>query len=198
MDIKFNTVNIKVILLDILSIIVKLYWTNSWWHLPTFRKGASCCQHVTREHDPLTPWHLQVTFMFCITAWNHISHYAGTRHKEDFWYQSKFHQNTCRNLPLYTTWLTGGQTQSARSNMDFIDLGFESCEINFNWFWNFFYFKTYAKQSSKLLTLVTGRSAHIHILIAKFAIAHNCHLSQLVTIVKNDVNFHFLSQFSQL
>ena len=40
---------------------------------------------------------------------------------------------------------------------------------------------------------MTGRSAHIHILITKFAIAHNCHLSQLVTIVKNGENFHFLS-----
>ena len=59
------------------------------------------------------------------------------------------------------TWLTGGQTQSARSNMDFIDLEFESFQINFDGFWNCFYFKTCAKQSSKLLTLVTDRSAHI-------------------------------------
>ena len=56
------------------------------------------------------------------------------------------------------TWLTGGQTQSARSSMD---LEFESFEINFDGFWNCFYFKTCAKQSSKLLTLVTDRSAHI-------------------------------------
>ena len=40
-------------------------------NLPTLRKGASCCQHVTSEHDPLTPWHLHVTFMFLITAWKH-------------------------------------------------------------------------------------------------------------------------------
>ena len=51
----------------VLTRVASSYLFSRW--SPTLRKGANCCQHVINEQEPLTPWHLHVTFMFWMTAY---------------------------------------------------------------------------------------------------------------------------------
>ena len=55
-------------------------WKNNKRHVVhlislTSLKLDNCCQQVISEHEPETPWHLQVTLAFRITILNEIKKY---------------------------------------------------------------------------------------------------------------------------